>query len=448
MAEESTIVAIATPPGLGAIALIRMTGPRAREIAASVWSGANPAAWSPRHQNYGQIVDREGHAIDDVLLTWFASPASFTGEDVVEIACHGGVVVTRQIFDRLLSAGADSALPGEFSQRAFLNGKLDLTQAEAIMDLISAQTELAARAAHEQLTGRLGAQTETVRTDLVALLAHIEAYIDFPEEDIDPETGSDLSERLRQILSKLESLLATADQGRLLREGVRTVIAGAPNAGKSSLLNALLGFDRAIVNEAAGTTRDTIEEVINLRGIPLRLIDTAGLRKGETEIESEGISRTRSQLEQADLVIWMIDGSSPRPTHAEPEASYSQHRVRVINKSDQPEHPDWSGEDGLRISCLDQYSLEPLREEIWQRLTVGQSWESGSLVAINARHQSCLRKAHACLSEALQSLSEGVSPEFVAVDLRAGLHHVGEIVGHTDVEEILGEIFSSFCIGK
>ena len=257
--NRATIAAIATPPGMGAVALLRLSGADAFAIAARVFSGRSQALWEPRRQHFGRIVAPDGSVIDEVLLTSFPGPGSFTGEDVVEIACHGGVIVTNEILGVLLSAGAEPAGPGEFSERAFLNGKIDLTRAEAIMDLISARTDLAMKAAGEQLSGRLGAEIERIRLDFIGLLAHLEAYIDFPEEDIDPDSSSELQARAAGVLAKLEKLLATADQGRILREGIRTVICGAPNAGKSSLLNRLLGFDRAIVNDVAGTTRDTIE---------------------------------------------------------------------------------------------------------------------------------------------------------------------------------------------
>lgn len=283
--ENTTIVATASPPGTGAVSLIRMSGADARRIAGSIFRGSLPGDWSARKQIYGRIIGQSQETVDRVLLTWFPGPASFTGEDTVEIACHGGVVVTGKVVDLLVENGAVPASPGEFSQRAFFNGKIDLTQAEAIMDLITARTGLAARAAQEQLGGSLGMRIEELKESAIGILAHVEAYIDFPDEDIDPDSTAAMSTKLASMISSIELLLATADQGRILREGLHTVICGAPNAGKSSLLNLLLGFDRAIVNESAGTTRDTIEEVVNLQGIPLRLVDTAGLRDGGGEIE-------------------------------------------------------------------------------------------------------------------------------------------------------------------
>src|SRR6516165_11893216 len=311
MTYGNTIAAISTPIGEGAIAVVRLTGAAALSILNRIFrSSVAPANFEPRHVYFGQIHD-DAAKVDEVLVTFFRGPASYTGEDVVEISCHGGLLVTRRLLDLVLSAGARMANPGEFTQRAFLNGKMDLTQAEAVMDLIRAQTELALRAANEQLSGRLGTELTEIREELLTTLAHVEAYIDFPEESIDPDTGKTLLNRIQSLSQQLDRLLATADQGRVLRHGLRTVIYGKPNVGKSSLLNLLLGYDRAIVSEIPGTTRDTIEEVINVRGIPVRLVDTAGKRSSADSIEQEGIRRTELQLAQADLVLQVVDASSP-----------------------------------------------------------------------------------------------------------------------------------------
>jgi len=449
--NRPTIAAIATPPGMGAVALLRLSGDDAFAIAARVFRGRPQDQWEPRRQHFGRIVAPDGSVIDEVLLTAFPGPGSFTGENVVEIACHGGVIVTGGILKVLLSAGAEPAGPGEFSERAFLNGKMDLTRAEAIMDLISARTDLAMKAAGEQLGGRLGDEIERIRLELVGLLAHLEAYIDFPEEDIDPDSSSELQSRAAGVLAKLEKLLATADQGRILREGIRTVICGAPNAGKSSLLNCLLGFDRAIVNDVAGTTRDTIEELINLRGIPLRLIDTAGLREGLEAVEREGIERSRVQIAGAELILLVVDSSSASDEADEVEKmEFPEHAkiVRLLNKSDLPLHPDRIEDDGFPVSCLNESSIDALRDHLYERITAGTTLGSGDLVSINARHQHCLNRARGDLVKAIEMLTSGLSPEFVAMDLRAALDAVGDVVGRTDIEEILGEIFSQFCIGK
>ena len=312
MNYHDTIAAIASPPGMGAVSLIRVSGPAAFELCGKVIkSRVQVVDMESRKAYLVKVVSSEGEVIDEALLTPFVDPRSFTGERVVEFACHGGVLVTRRVLGRLLEVGCRSAEAGEFSKRAFENGKLDLTQAEAIMDLISAQTDLALRAAHEQLQGKLGDQSEILREAMIEVVAHVEAYIDFPEEDIDPATGKALVGKVDAIITGINKMLSTAEQGRILREGVRTVICGEPNVGKSSLLNALLGYDRAIVSEVAGTTRDTVEEVVNLQGIPLRLIDTAGVRESGDQIEQQGVARSEQQIEMADLIIEVVDGSQP-----------------------------------------------------------------------------------------------------------------------------------------
>ena len=451
-AVNDTIAAMSTPLGEGAIAVLRMSGPGAVTIAGQVFRGKTRAdAAAPRVQHFGAILDGE-RKLDDVLLTVFRAPHSYTGEDVVEIAGHGGVLVARRILELLLKCGARSAEPGEFTQRAYLGGKMDLTQAEAVMDLITAQTDLSLRAATEQLEGRLGERIRALRERLVELLAHVEAYIDFPDEDIDPDTGDALRTKLDAVRTEIEALLATAGQGRVLREGVRTVIYGAPNVGKSSLLNLLLGYERAIVSARPGTTRDVIEEVINLRGYPLRLVDTAGLRESDDEIEREGMARTRRQVERADLTLHVFDASQPPPGQAgglTPDSlDISTKSLAVFNKTDLGEHPGWRAVEGVRISCLKNAGLTQLEDAIIARITGGEAAHRDWTVAINARHQACLAKALGYSNAAQQALAAALSPEFVAEELRGALDAVGEVVGKADSEEILGKIFSTFCIGK
>jgi tRNA modification GTPase len=444
-----TIAAISTAFGEGAIAVLRLSGARALEIAGSVFRGKTPPREQPaRTVQFGSIVD-EGNKLDDVLLTVFRAPASYTGEDLAEIACHGGILVTRRIYEALLRHGARAAEPGEFTQRAFLHGKMDLTQAEGVMDLISAQTDLALKAANEQLEGRLGQRIRELRVTLLEILAHVEAFIDFPDEDIDPDTGASLRARIASTRTEIERLLDTAAQGRVLREGVRTVIHGAPNVGKSSLLNRLLGIERAIVSAQPGTTRDVIEEVINLRGIPLRLIDTAGVRESEDEIEREGMQRTRQQLDRADLILHLADGTVPSASSLPPgrDSSREKQTLLVLNKSDLPAHESWRGEDAIRISCKTGAGLDALQEAIESRILGGAAHRDWT-VAINARHQACLERACGYLDAASQAFDDGLSAEFIAEELRAALDAVGDIVGKADTEDLLGVIFAQFCIGK
>ncbi len=443
----STIAAIATPPGTGALSLIRLSGPDAVAIAGRA-TNVDASSLLPRTARHCRITDEDGRTLDDGILTVFRGPRSHTGEDCVEFTGHGGILVTREVLGRFLACGADPAGPGEFTRRAFLNGKLDLTQAEGVMDLISAQTRLSLRAARGQLEGRLGQRTTAARDSLLETLAHLEAWIDFPEEDIDPQTGLLLRTRVHHVLTEVESMLATADQGRILREGVRTVIFGEPNVGKSSLLNRLLGFERAIVSDIAGTTRDTIEETINLNGIPLRLVDTAGVREAADLVEAEGIQRTVRQIESADLLLEIADASKPRPAEAVFPASAAKHLL-VLNKADLGEHPSWSTVSAIRLSCASGEGFDALSAQIRNSLHLAEVDWGDHAVAINARHQASLERARTALKAALALLDDtSTDPELAAIDLREALDSLGEIPGRVDSEDLLGVIFSRFCIGK
>ena len=447
MTVSDTIAAISTPPGEGAIALVRVSGANAVQIADKIFRGKEePSRFASHVQHLGEIVGAENQLIDQVLLSIHRAPASYAGEDLVEISCHGGTLVSAKVLEACLRAGARAARPGEFTERAFLSGKMDLTQAEAVIDLIRARTDLALRSATEQLEGRLGDQIRKIRDELIALLAHINASIDFPEEGIAPDEGETLCARLDCILEEIAALLATADQGRVLREGVRVVIYGATNAGKSSLLNRLLGYDRVIVSDTHGTTRDTIEETVNLDSVPIRLLDTAGLRASESELESEGIARTEKSLQLADLRLHIADRNAPSPAHFNGRAG-DGNEIVVLNKSDLPEDSDWKNFPALRISCVTGEGLPRLQTEILARIRQ-QNLRPESAVAINTRHRDCLRRALESCDRARAALVQGISPEYVAIDLDQGLRAVGEVIGVVDVEQILDSVFSQFCIGK
>lgn len=449
MNGETTIAAVSTPPGSGAVALVRMSGPASLEIIRECWKGKAVGSLLPRMAYFGAIAESEGNVLDEVLLTWFKGPHSYTGEDTVEIACHGGVLVVRRVLERLYQCGAVPAEPGEFTRRAFLNGKMDLTQAEAVMDILSAQSDMALKAAQDQLGGALGRRIREQTDAVTDLLAHVEAHIDFPDEDITPDAAEVLLAQAESIGRSLESLLSTADRGRLLREGVRTVLAGAPNVGKSSLLNHLLGYERAIVSDTPGTTRDTLEETINLGGFALRLVDTAGLRESTDHIEKEGIDRTAKALEQADLVLEVVDASQPR-TYALAELPGRGHHLLVLNKADLGIHTDWASSGGVPFSCRTGEGEAHLIETLTSLLTREEhiSDSQSALVAINARHQHCLGEARDSMKNAAEGIKEMLSPEFVALDLREALSHLGEVTGKVDTEDVLGRIFSQFCIGK
>ncbi|MDO5450877.1 MAG: tRNA uridine-5-carboxymethylaminomethyl(34) synthesis GTPase MnmE [Akkermansia sp.] len=442
MHATDTIAAIATAPGTGAISMIRMSGPQAAAILAACGGPAHPR---PRHAGFTRLRDAQGRVIDETVCIYYAAPGGFTGEDLVEICCHGGMLVTRRVLERLLECGARPAEPGEFTRRAFENGKLDLTQAEAVMDVISAGSDLALRAAQSQLQGAIGSRVAQAADKLIGIAAHVEAYIDFPEEDISPDTGESLVRGLDEISAALRELLATADEGRLLREGVRTAIIGAPNVGKSSLLNMLLGYERAIVSPTAGTTRDTIEESVSLGGFRLRLTDTAGLHESDDAIERAGMERSRRAGAEADLVLEVQDATLPRRPGlpVQPGAR----RLLLLNKCDLPEHADWQGVPALRISCATGAGRQELEQAV-AALFLHDTGERDTPAAINTRHRHALQQAVDALAAARASLLAGDSPELTDVELREALDALGAITGRIDTEDILTRVFSTFCLGK
>lgn len=452
---NDTIAALATPLGEGGLAVIRISGSQALALGDDVFVPSGPRSQrpsvAPSHTvHYGHVV-RDGRRVDEVLLTVLRAPRTYTREDTVEISCHGGLVIARMVLETVLAAGSRLAEPGEFTQRAFLNGRLDLAQAEAVADLIHARTTLAAAAAQEQLGGRLSARIQVVRDDLMNALAHIEAHLDFPDEDIAPDTRGQLLARLDRAGEFVDGLIRTAREGQILRRGVRAAIVGRPNAGKSSLLNLLLGHERAIVSPVAGTTRDTVEETASVRGIPVVFIDTAGLREAEEEIEREGVRRSRAAASQAELILHVLDGSEPwSPVdQALSEELSGRPVIRVVNKSDQPRRLLLPGDpEGIPVSCLNGAGLESLKELI-ERLVWGGRVSAEALpVTVNARQAEALRRAGEALRRTTQALRDDVSLEFVALDLRLAVGAVGEVVGKTTTEDLLDVIFRQFCLGK
>jgi len=438
-----TIAAISTAAGEAAIALIRISGKDAIEVADKVFRGKQrPSDLASQTQHLGEIVEN-GAIIDQVMLAAHRAPASYTGEDLIEISCHGGALVTAKVLEICLRAGARAARPGEFTERAYLNGKIDLTQAEAVIDLIRAQTDLALRSATEQLAGRLGDEFRNLRQRLIDIIAHVEASMDFPEEGISLDDVATICDRLESLRNEIDKLIATAETGRILHEGLRVVIFGATNAGKSSLLNRMLGFDRAIVSEMHGTTRDSIEERINLRGIALRLFDTAGLRAPENLVEREGMERTQRTLETADLRLHIVDASASRPG----DFAMNPDELLILNKSDLPEHADWSSTDATRISCKTGAGLPKLADEIYRRIG-GARLNAESPLAINARHRDQLRRASDAIARALAAIGAGATPEMFAIDLQDAQRAIDELLGGGDEEAVRDAIFSQFCIGK
>ncbi len=457
---DDTIAAIATPLGEGGLAVIRLSGLRTLAIADLVFlpvgkNSFKPSAAPSHTLQFGKIVRGE-QMIDEVLLAVLRAPRTFTREDTVEISCHGGLLPAKLVLDALLAAGARLAGPGEFTKRAFLNGRLDLAQAEAVADLIHSRTELALAAANEQLAGKLSQRINRLRDDLMHTLAHVEAHIDFPDEDIAPDTRADLLRRLEAGLAFMAELLATADEGQILRRGIRAAIVGRPNAGKSSLLNQLLGRERAIVSHLPGTTRDTIEETANIRGVPVVFIDTAGLREAGDEIEREGIRRSRASLAQAELILHVLDAGEPL-TAADQNylAEFAgKKRILVRNKSDLalklelPADRNGPTREMIEVSCVSGQGIEALKDAIKSLVWAGEIRAGMLEVAINSRHQDALNRACAAAQLATDALRAHATLELVAMDLRQAANAVGEIVGKTTTEDLLDSIFSSFCIGK
>src|SRR5437667_5703681 len=454
---DDTIAAIATPLGEGGLAVIRISGPQALVTADGCFAPAGKASVkpsaAPTHTiQYGHIR-RNGQDVDEVLLSVMRAARTFTREDVVEITCHGGLLPAKMVLDAVLANGARLALPGEFTRRAFLTGRIDLTQAEAVADLIHSRTELALAAANEQLAGKLSQRINQLRDELLKTLAHIEAHIDFPDEDISPDTKDKLSDRLEKGVAFMDELLRTADEGQVLRRGIRAAIIGRPNVGKSSLLNQLLGHDRAIVSPIAGTTRDTIEETANIRGLPVVFVDTAGLREAGDVIEQEGIRRSRETVAQAELILHIFDVAEPFTVPDENYLKQFAHKKRIIvrNKIDlapKLAFPPDSVPAFVDVCALTGQGIESLKDAIKDLVWAGEIKAEMLQVMINSRHQDALRRAREATVRTLEALRSELTLELVALDLRIAVNAVGEIVGKTATEDLLDAIFSQFCIGK
>lgn len=453
---DDTIAAIATPLGEGGLAVVRISGPQTFAVADRCFvpigkSSKKPSAAATHTIQYGRIVCN-GQQVDEVLLAVMRAPRTYTCEDVVEITCHGGLLPAKSVLDTVLESGARLALPGEFTKRAFLNGRLDLAQAEAVADLIHSHTELALNAANEQLAGKLSQRINQLRDEMVAALAHIEAQLDFPEDDIEPDTKEQLLARLERGVAFMDELLRTANEGQILRRGVRAAIIGLPNVGKSSLLNQLLGHDRAIVSHIPGTTRDTIEETANVRGLPVVFIDTAGLREGRDDIEVEGIRRSRATLARAEFILQVFDSSEPWTAEDEKYLAEfaGKKRILIRNKIDLPGRlklPELK-EPVVDVCCLTGEGIEKLKDAIKELVWSGEIKAEMLQVMINSRHQDALKRARASTLHTIDSLRADRGLELAAMDLRIGVNAVGEIVGKTATDDLLDSIFSQFCIGK
>jgi len=456
MHEFDTICAVSTAPGEGGIGIIRVSGRDALDIVAGIFrprAGKKIANAATHTVHYGHVVGPGGsEVVDEALVSVMRAPATYTREDVVEINCHGGMVPLWRTMGLLVAAGARQAEPGEFTKRAFLNGRIDLAQAEAVMDIIHAKTELSHRAANEQLLGGLSKDAAALREKLIGILAGVEAGVDFPDEDIETPSGASLKDEIAAALRDTDSLLSGTRYGRVIREGFATAIIGRPNVGKSSLLNALVNQNRAIVTEVPGTTRDVLEEYLNISGVPLRVLDTAGIRHTHDVVEQEGVRRSLAAIGSADIVLIVLDGSAE--LHPEDGRVFDETRTKtaiaVINKSDLPRRLGklpWP-ELQVELSCRTGQGLDSLRAAILDLVKQGAAPPREHAWAVNQRHQNALEQTRASLEKALGSVRSNTSPEFVAVDLRDALDSVGLIIGATYTEDILERIFSDFCIGK
>jgi len=444
--SNPTVAAISTPPGEGGIAVIRISGDRAFSIAEQVFRPSKNKQLScvaTHSVIHGRIFDQESRPVDEVLVTVLKNPKTYTGEDIIEISCHGGMTNSHHVLSLILQAGAQLAPPGEFTRRAFLNGKMDLTQAEAVADLIHAKTDRACRVASRQLEGALGKKINEARDKLMTILAHIEAHIDFPDEDISPDSLEKITGSYEDVAQFIQRLLDTAQEGKILRQGVKTVITGAPNVGKSSLFNLLLGNDRAIVTDFAGTTRDTLEEVINIGGVPFIMTDTAGIRKTSDFVEAEGIRRSQKALEEAEVVLNILDATSETiaPHTADPRF------ISVYNKCDLLPIVPEPMRDQFYVSAKTGGGVDDLKKAMLGKVGT-LTGTSGEEVLVNTRHRDALRRAKDRLTLSHETLTSGKSLELVALDLRGSCDALGEIVGKTSTEDLLDRVFSTFCIGK
>jgi len=452
--QTDTIIAPATPPGSGGLAVIRLSGPRAESALLDLFRPASPRARLISHRLYlGQLTGSDGLAVDEVMVVIMRAPHSFTREDVVEVHCHGGPAVVHAILDLFMHYGIRMARPGEFTQRAFLNGRLDLSQAEAVADLIHAHSSGAARVALGQLQGKLARVIGEARQQLIEYLSLVEVHIDFSDQDIEFPDFDPLASRVAEMVSYLETLLDSYRSGRMLHEGVRILILGKPNVGKSSLLNALLGEARAIVTEIAGTTRDTIEETLLLQDVPVRLIDTAGIRYTDDPVELEGVRRAKEKVASADLVLLVIDGSGPLDQDDLLALSTcdQERLLLVVNKSDLSQQAlgdAFQAIGRVSVSAKQGFGLDTLQTAIKEKLFAGGVVSGEDVLLYERRHKESLSLAVRSLMRFVAGVGEHLEAEFLALELREAITSLGEISGDSVTEEVLQQIFSKFCIGK
>ncbi|MCB2356633.1 tRNA uridine-5-carboxymethylaminomethyl(34) synthesis GTPase MnmE [Clostridium estertheticum] len=458
MKEFDTIAAISTSIGEGGISIIRISGDKAINIVDSIFVGNNNRKlndFKSYTMRYGHIIDKDGVRLDEVIISYMKGPKSFTAEDTIEINCHGGVVGTNRILQEVIRSGARIAEPGEFTKRAFLNGRIDLSQAEAVMDIIRAKTELSMKSALMQSEGSISREIKNVRNKLLSVIAHIEVTVDYPEEDIEDVTANEVREEVTLIISEIDMLLSTADEGKILREGLSTVIVGKPNVGKSSLLNALVKEKRAIVTEVPGTTRDAIEEYISIEGIPVKIVDTAGIRETDDIVEKIGVETSKQKIDEADLVILMLDSSMDLSREDIEIIDYIKEKkyIVLLNKSDLGGKIDISELRNLKskyiteISIKTGFGLDDLKNNIKDLFFNGEIKTEGVFVT-NNRHKQSLIRAKENLESSLNALEYTSAIDLASIDIRNAWMNLGEITGEALDEDIIHKIFSEFCLGK
>lgn len=457
--DDRTIAAISTPMGEGAIAIVRLSGDEAIEIADRIFKGKKSLKEVDSHTiHYGHLIDpKTNEVVEEVMVSVMKAPRTFTREDVVEINCHGGIVSVKRVLELVLENGARLAEPGEFTKRAFLNGRIDLSQAEAIIDLIRSKTEKAMTVALQQMEGRLSKRIRSLRQTLIETIAHVEVNIDYPEYDAEEMTQQLLLKKITEVKREIEKLIATSKQGKILREGVKTAIIGRPNVGKSSLLNTLIQENKAIVTNIPGTTRDILEEYVNIRGVPLHLIDTAGIRETDDVVEKIGVERSRQILKEADLVLLMLNYAEPLSKEDEEliQKAKEQETIIILNKIDLPQKIDvekvkqLAGETPIiQVSLMKEEGIEQLEETI-AKLYFTSGIETTDLTYVtNSRHIALLHEAKEALEEAIAALEEDLPIDIAQIDIRRAWEKLGEIIGDTVSESLIDQLFSQFCLGK